>query len=377
MHYFDNSATTQPLDSVMATVQQVAQTYYANPSSLHPLGTQSKELLTSARRQISEILRVSPEEVYFTSSGTESNNWVLQGVVDELMIIHPNRRQVIVSAVEHPSIFEQIPVLKAKGLEVLIAPVNGEGVLDLEALKGLLSDQVLLLSHLAVNNEVGSIQPLEAVSQLLKNYPHIVWHVDGVQATTTQLQLLFDERIDCLSLSGHKFHALRGTGLLVLKERVSTRPFLYGGGQERGYRSGTEALPTIAGTARALRVAWEGQDALKERLASYRQRIVDYLSKLQWEIYGGNSTSEHIVCAGLAPVPGEVLVHALAEHQVLVSTTSACSSRRQQFHSTLTSMQVPEHLSASAIRISMGQLTSQEDVDQLLKALSAVTEQLR
>lgn len=373
MFYFDHSATTQPSHEIMKVVQEVAVNFYANPSSIHQMGEKSKALMKQARQQIATILKFNRDEIYFASSGTEVNNWVFQAILPALQALHPERKRVIISSVEHPSITAQIAVLKQQGFIVDLAPVNGDGLLDMAALEALLAQDVLLVSTMAVNNEVGSIQPIEGIAKRLASFPQIVWHVDGIQAVTTQMESLLNSRIDLISLSSHKFHSIRGAGILAKRNKVHSHPFLYGGGQESGLRSSTENLPAIVATAKALRLAYKQQDSVKKMLAQYRMTIIESLIEKQWHVFAEDTASEHIICAAYPGVPGEVLVHAFEEQQVIISTTSACSSRKHQTHHTLKAMSVAEDLSTSAIRISMSQTTTAQEVAGLIKAINVVT----
>lgn len=373
MFYFDHSATTQPSKEIIRVVQEVAVNFYANPSSIHQMGEKSKALLQQARQQIASILDFSSDDIYFASSGTEVNNWVFQAILPALHALHPQRKRVIISSVEHPSITAQIALLEQQGYMVELAPVGEDGRLDMLALKSLLSQDVLILSTMAVNNEVGSVQPLKEISQLLESYPQIIWHVDAIQAVTTQMKTIINSRIDLLSLSSHKFHSVRGTGILAKRKRVQSQPFLYGGGQESGLRSSTENLPAIVATAKALRLASEQQAETKNRLSDYRIKIIKALKDHGWHVFAEDTASEHIVCTAYPEVPGEVLVHAFEEQQVILSTTSACSSRKHQAHHTLKAMGIAEKLSTSAIRISMSYTTTAQEVASLIRAVDVIT----
>ena len=374
MFYFDNSATTQPSETVMKVVQEVAINYFANPSSIHFMGEKSKALLNSARQQVAELLDYKESEIYFTSSGTEANNWVFQAVLPALGSLHSERKKVIISSIEHPSITAQIEMIERMGYIVELAPVDEDGVLDLNSLAQLITKDVLILSTMSVNNEVGSIQPLDAIAELLKDFPQIVWHVDGIQSVTTQFENMLNKRIDLLSLSSHKFHSVRGVGILAKRQKVDSEPMLYGGGQEAGLRSSTENLPAIVATAKALRLSKESQEIFKPKLKLDREKICRSLTSQKWQVYAEQTGSEHIICAALEGVPGEVLVHALAEKSVIVSTTSACSSRKHQAHHTLKAMNIPEAISTSAIRISMSHTTTDEDVTALINAIEVVSQ---
>lgn len=373
MLYFDHSATTQPSSQALETFNQVAANFYANPSSLHPMGEEAARLLTASRQQIADILAFDRAEVYFTSSGTESNNWVLQKIVPARREIQPDRYQVILSSIEHPSITAQIPFLEALGLEVILVPVNEAGQIDLDFLEEHLSDKVLLLSTMAVNNEMGAVQPLKEIALLLKKQPQILWHVDGVQAVTSQLAILQESRIDLLTLSSHKFHSVKGVGILAMRKHLPKAVFLFGGGQEAGLRSSTENLPAIVAASKALRLAFEGQAAGKEKLLGFQMEIRQLLEESGWTLFGGESQSEHIICAALPPVPGEVMVHAFAGENIMISTTSACSSRVADQHHTLKAMGIADTIAKSAIRISLSQTTQKEEVEALCQAIKTIS----
>lgn len=374
MYYFDNAATTKPLPEIITIMNTVTTDYFANPSSAHRLGVRSQKLLQRARQQVAELLKYKEQEVVFTSSGTESNNWVFTSVIDAQHQLRPDRNRVLLSSIEHPCVRLQKERLEQKGYQVEMISVDEKGMIDLGELKNALNEDVLLISTILVNNEVGTIQPMEEISALLVQYPEVIWHVDGVQGVTTQFHHLTHPRIDLLSLSGHKFHSIRGAGLLTIRERVARQSLLLGGGQELGLRSSTENLAAIVCFSKALRLAYENQQETKERLNSYRQQIDEALKEEGWTIFGDtNNVSEHIICAALPPVPGEVLIHAFGEEDVFVSTTSACSSRKHQTHSTLSAMKVSPAISNSAIRISLAKTTTQSDVDYLIKMIQKVS----
>lgn len=377
MVYFDNSATTQIDKHVLETYINVATTYFANPSSLHRLGDESKQLLEQARKQVSQLLEVTPEEIYFTSSATEANNWVLQPLALKAREQHPECNRVLLSAIEHPSVLQNKKWLEQQGIMVEFIPVDASGQIVFEELKKLLNNEVLIISTMAVNNEMGAIQSLDKIAELLQDYPSVLWHVDGVQAVTTCFDLLKHPRIDALCLSGHKFHAGRGTGIAMLRNRLCKVPLLFGGSQEWGLRSGTENLASIVATAKALRIAVEQQETTYQRLLKYKTNITQVLLNQGWKIFSNEKTAPNIICASYPGIPGEVLVNAFQTYDCYISTTSACSSKRKQTHHTLQAMQVSEYLSKSAIRISMSHQTTEEDISYLLDVILKVTQQFK
>lgn len=378
MYYFDNSATTQPDSQVMETYLKVSQDYFANPSSVHKLGVRSHQLLDAARKQVSEILGFASNEIYFTSSGTESNNWALQAIVDHYHDLHPNKSKLLISSIEHASMTKQFDLLKERGYQVELIPVDSQGFLNYEWLHSHLDNQVLLVSTMLVNNEVGMIQDLDRLTALLKQFPQVIWHVDAVQAVTTCLDECRHERIDLLSLSSHKFHAPRGVGILAKRSRIENQPFIYGGGQEMGQRSSTENLAAIVATAQALRKMSEQQGQIKQKLGQFNHRIRQTLKENGWQVHSPESgASSHIICASFAPIPGEVLVHAFEAEEVYISTASACSSRVRSDHATLRAMGLADQESESAIRISMSSQTEATEVDYLLETIHKISRNLK
>ncbi len=376
MYYFDNAASTKPAKEVLETYVKVSEELFANPSSIHRFGERTRLLLDQARQQIAKLLHFDAQEIYFTSSGTESNNWVLTGIVEALNERHPDKKRILISAIEHPSMMRQMDRLRKNGYQVDLIPVDSSGVIDGKALDDLLADDVLLVSTMAVNNEIGTKQPMMDIAVELMHYPNIIWHVDAVQAVLTELDSLNNSRIDVLTLSSHKFHAVRGAGILAKRQRVASYPLLYGGGQEMGERSSTENLAAITAMGKALRMASETQVATNERLADFQQRIRFAFQQAGWQIHTpADHASPHILCVSYEGIPGEVLVHAFAEHDIYLSTTSACSSRRHSPHATLRAMGVAEGVSSSAIRISMSALTTREEVDYLIEWIPEITEQ--
>ncbi|WP_282920209.1 cysteine desulfurase family protein [Ignavigranum ruoffiae] len=376
MYYFDNSATTQPLEEVLTTYQKVAERYFANPSSAHRLGEEAKALLNQARQQIADILAFKEDEIYFTASGSEANNWFLRAVVPALKERRSmNQAKVLISAIEHPSMLRQLDILSDFACQFELIPVDDQGQIDLIALEeALKDDHVLAVSTMAVNNEVGSRQPLTKIGQILNKYPQIIWHVDAVQAVTACLNDLNHPRIDCLSLSSHKFYAVRGVGIFAKRQRVASQPMIYGGGQERSLRSGTENLAGIVATAKALRLAAERQGQTQAKLSNFRQQIIEQFETCGWHVFAKKQASPHIICAALPPIPGEVLLHAFEQADIFISTTSACSSRQHRAHASLTAMGVPAEISNSAVRLSMSQYTTEDELNYVLGQIPKISQ---
>lgn len=374
MIYFDNSATTQIEPSVLETYQRVSQEYYGNPSSLHEMGDITTKLLQQSRVQIARELNVSPNEIYFTSGGTEGDNWAIKGTAIEKERFG---KHLITSSVEHPAVYETMQQLEQLGWEVTYLPVNKDGVVSINDLKEAIREDTVLVSIIAVNNEVGSIQPIQEIGEVLKDYPKIHFHVDAVQAIgVTDLPLGTESRVDMAVFSGHKFKAPRGIGFMYLKEGRVIAPLLTGGGQENGMRSGTENLPAVAAMARAVRLVFEEKDAKIAHLKKLQEKLRNYLeTKDKVTIFTPENHAPHILCFGIEGIRGEVTVHALEEHAIFVSTTSACSSRATNVESsTLIAMGVLKHQAETANRVSFSADNTEEEVDQFIQAYDQLLE---
>ena len=366
MIYFDHSATSPIYPEVLNTYVQTSQRIMGNPSSLHELGNQANRLLQQARKQIADLLSVTPGEIYFTSGGTEGNNWVMKGTAIEKRQFG---KHLILSSIEHPSVRETAKQLETLGCEVSFAPVTKQGFVDVQALGQLIKKETILVSVMAVNNEIGAIQPIQEISQLLENYPKIHFHVDSVQAIGHVAQdKWLTSRVDFATFSAHKFHGPRGVGFIYWRQGRKMAPLLTGGGQENNERSSTENIAGIVAMARSLRIVFEKNLATPTHVLQLRKYLYDALSQYKKVTLFSQETafSSHILCFGLKGIRGEVLVHALEQKQIFLSTTSACSSRKQPKYSTLSQMGVPSVSATTAVRISLDQSNTIAEVEQFL-----------
>lgn len=366
MIYFDNSATTAIYPQALDTYVKTSQRIIGNPSSLHDLGSQAHRLLQQARKQVAELLQVKPQEIFFTSGGTEGDNWVLKGTA---WAKKDFGNHIIISSVEHSAVRKTAEELATQGFEVSVAPVDSHGQVIVSELEKLIRKETILVSIMGVNNEVGAIQPIAAISQILENYPTIHFHVDAVQAIGKVDQSLWlTPRVDFATFSAHKFHGPRGTGFIYWKAGKKLTPLMNGGGQENGQRSGTENTPGIVAMSRALRLHLEKTNLqpehtriirsyLKEALASY-DKVTIFSEEENY--------APHILTFGIKDIRGEVLVHALEEKQIFVSTTSACSSRQKTDGSTLHAMKVPHDLATTAIRLSLDEANTMAEAEQFM-----------
>lgn len=377
MIYFDNSATTKPYPEALATYTEVATRIWGNPSSLHNLGSQATRILEASRKQIAELIGKKAEEIYFTSGGTEGDNWILKGVAFEKA---PYGKHIIVSDIEHPAIKESAAWLKTQGFEVDYAPVDARGFVKVDALASLLRPDTTLVSVMAVNNEIGSIQPIHDIAALLEDRPTVSFHVDAVQALAkVATEVYLPERVDFATFSSHKFHGLRGVGFVYIKEGKKITPLLTGGGQEKEMRSTTENVAGIAATAKALRLAMENQEAFASKTQQMKEVIRKELANYpDVTIFSGEDHfAPHILTFGIKGVRGEVVVHAFEEFDIYISTTSACSSKAGKPAGTLIAMGVDKSVAQTAVRLSLDLENDMSQVEQFLTKFKLIYEQTR
>lgn len=377
MIYFDNSATTKPYPEALATYTEVATRIWGNPSSLHNLGSQATRILEASRKQIAELIGKKADEIYFTSGGTEGDNWILKGVAFEKA---PYGKHIIVSDIEHPAIKESAAWLKTQGFEVDYAPVDARGFVKVDALASLLRPDTTLVSVMAVNNEIGSIQPIHDIAALLEDRPTISFHVDAVQALAkVATEVYLPERVDFATFSSHKFHGLRGVGFVYIKEGKKITPLLTGGGQEKEMRSTTENVAGIAATAKALRLAMENQEAFASKTQQMKEVIRKELANYpDVTIFSGEDHfAPHILTFGIKGVRGEVVVHAFEEFDIYISTTSACSSKAGKPAGTLIAMGVDKSIAQTAVRLSLDLENDMSQVEQFLTKFKLIYEQTR
>ena len=377
MIYFDNSATTKPYPEALATYTEVATRIWGNPSSLHNLGSQATRILEASRKQIAELIGKKAEEIYFTSGGTEGDNWILKGVAFEKA---PYGKHIIVSDIEHPAIKESAAWLKTQGFEVDYVPVDARGFVKVDALASLLRPETTLVSVMAVNNEIGSIQPIHDIAALLEDRPTVSFHVDAVQALAkVATEVYLPERVDFATFSSHKFHGLRGVGFVYIKEGKKITPLLTGGGQEKEMRSTTENVAGIAATAKALRLSMENQEAFASKTQQMKEVILKELANYpDVTVFSGEDHfAPHILTFGIKGVRGEVVVHAFEEFDIYISTTSACSSKAGKPAGTLIAMGVDKSIAQTAVRLSLDLENDMSQVEQFLTKFKLIYEQTR
>ena len=369
MIYFDNAATTKIYDDALTSYVQVSQKFFGNPSSLHQLGVDAFQVLTKARAQVASLLSVQPEEIFFTSGGTESNNWAIKGTALEKSVFG---KHIITTKIEHPSVLQTCKQLERFGFEVTYLDVDSKGIVSVDQLKESLRKDTILVSVMAVNNEVGAVQPIAEIAKVLEEYPSIHFHVDCVQAVERASQLLSIGRIDLLSLSAHKFHGPRGVGIMYKKFGRKIQALLTGGGQEKGERSTTENLPGIVATTKALRMALEEKSVTGELRSQLWKELA---TKPEIRIFSPEDGASHVLCFAIKGVRGEVVVHAFENHGIYISTTSACSSKKGDSSSTLYAMDVPTEWATGAVRVSFSNDNTKEEVEQFIEVLHQLMKQ--
>jgi cysteine desulfurase len=368
MIYFDNSATTKPYKEVIDSFVKVSTDYFGNPSSLHRLGGLAEQLLLQARKQVAQFLNVKPSEILFSSGGTEGNNLAIKG---SAMMYRSRGKHLITTKVEHASVKEAMEQLKEWGFEITYLPVNQDGRVVVEDVEKAIRSDTILVSIIHVNNEVGTIQPVQEIGHLLKNYPKILFHVDYVQGVGKVPLDLYDFGIDLCTISGHKFHGLKGTGALFIREGLQISPLFSGGNQEGKIRSGTENVAGMVAMAKALRLSMEHQENNLETMI----QMMDYLRRNLEELPQITIHSPKIGCAphilnfSIKGLKGEVFVHALEEKGIFVSTTSACSSKTTTVSQTLLSMGTPTDMAKGSIRVSLSYENTMEEAQFVVKAI--------
>ncbi|SDW09852.1 cysteine desulfurase [Marininema mesophilum] len=374
----DNSATTRPDPEVVRVVTDVMKNVYGNPASLHGLGGKAERLVKQAREVIAKELGVSPASMIFTSGGTESNNMAIKGAA---MQFRNRGRHLITTQVEHPSVFEVFKQLEAEGFRVTYLPVDQQGSVRLEDVEAALCEDTILVSIMHVNNEVGTIQPISEVGQLLRNYPKVLFHVDAVQSFGKMDVRPEEWGVDLLSISAHKLHGPRGVGCLYSREGVRLTPLLIGGGQESNQRSGTLNVPGIAGFAKATVLAANQRRGKWSQLQEWRRELIRRCTEslTHFRINGDPSDggAPFILSLSFPGLKSEVIVHALEEEEIIVSSKSACSSKGEKASRILTAMGIDEATAVGTIRISMSRMTSVKDVEATASALQQIIPKLQ
>lgn len=376
--YLDNSATTAAFDEVVDIVSRVMHEDYGNPSSMHQKGVEAERYVKESKEIIAKTLKVQEKEIFYTSGGTESDNWALMGAASANSRAG---RHLITTKIEHPAILQTMEYLESIGYEVTYLSVDKQGVIRLGELEKAIRPDTILVSIMHVNNEVGAVQPIEEAGLLIKQMnPKTLFHVDAVQSFGKYRIFPKKWKIDMLSVSGHKIHGPKGTGFLYIDEHVKIKPIIFGGGQQKGMRSGTENVPGVAGIGKAVQLMYHDLSADVERLYELKRHFTDGVLRIDNVKVNGPLYEEgapHIVSVSFAGVRSEVLLHALEDRGVYVSAGSACASNKHSVSATLKSMGVAQDMLDSTIRFSFSIFTTKEELDYTLKCLNELLPMLR
>lgn len=365
MIYLDNCATTKPYKEVLETFVEVNDNYYGNPASINKFGKTTNKLLDAARKQVADILKVKKETIYFTSCATESNNIAIIGSVEHKKDFG---NRIIVSKIEHPSVLETYRELERRGFILDYLNVDSNGLIDLNHLKSLLTKETILLSVMHVNNVYGGVQPIKEIVELLKEYPKVHFHVDGVQGVLKKEINLSD--IDSYSISAHKFHGIKGVGILYLKSRRTVHNITFGGGQENGLRSGTVNVAGAVSLAKALRLSYERTPDVLKKHREFKKLIINELDSINHVVINSpldDNYVDSIINISLPKIKGEAIVNSLNERGIMVSTTSACSSKTFHLNEALYARGLSKENIEGSIRVSFSYKTKLEEIKTFVK----------
>ena len=380
--YLDNSATTKVFPQVAELMTKVMCEDYGNPSSMHRKGVEGERYIRYARETLARLLKVSEKEILFTSGGTESDNTAIIGCA---MANNRRGRHLVTTKIEHPAVLQTMHYLETQGFRVTYLPVDKSGRVRLEDLQNAITPETILVSMMLVNNEIGSIQPIEEAGALIKRMnPNILFHVDAVQGFGKIKIYPKRMNIDLMSVSSHKIHGPKGVGFLYVGERVKIMPITYGGGQQKNLRSGTENVPGIAGMTMAAEMAYENFEEDVNRLYELKEYFIQEITKLEGiQINGltedGNlrRTAPHVVSVSVAGVRSEVLLHALEDKGIYISAGSACASNKPQTSETLKAIGLQREYWDSTIRFSFSVFTTKEEMDYTLQVMYDIIPMLR
>lgn len=376
--YLDNSATTKCLPQVAELMTKIMCEDYGNPSSMHRKGVESEKYIRYAREIIAKTLKVQDKEILFTSGGTESDNIALIGTA---IANCRAGNHIITTRIEHPAVLQTCAYLEEQGFNITYLPVDANGIISLSDLKSAMTKQTILVSIMHTNNEIGSLQPIAEAGELIKCMnPQTVFHVDAVQGFGKFRIYPKKMKIDLLSVSAHKIHGPKGVGFLYINEKIKIKPITYGGGQQRGMRSGTENVPGIAGMALAVEEIYNNFDAKIDYLYALKDRFIKGLSAIEGVRVNGltkRDSAPHVVSVSIQGIRSEVLLHALEDKGIYVSAGSACASNKPAISSTLKAIGVEKQYLDSTLRFSFSMFTTEEEIDYTLQQMCVILPMLR
>ncbi|MFF2886784.1 cysteine desulfurase family protein [Paenibacillus sp. NPDC057967] len=375
MLYFDHCASTPPYEEVITAMMDVMRKHYANPSSLHAGGVAAAKLIERSRALVAAQLGTTRGSWLFTSGGTESNNLALKGAARHY---RSRGNHIIASGIEHASANEALKQLEAEGYRVTFLPVSESGHVSAESVRDALTDETILVTVMHVNNEIGTIQPIREIGELLRDYPQILFHVDAVQSLGKVPMEPEAWGIDLVSASAHKLRGPKGIGWLYVRDGVKLHALSSGGSHEGGFRAGTENVPAIVASSKALRMSMESMEERAERMYALAHRLRAFIAtRPGLKLNGAEPLAPHIVHFSYPGMKPEVIVHMLEQHDIIASTKSACSSKDNKPSRVLLAIGASPAQASGGVRISFGDEHQEEHVERLIAALTDVMEQLK
>ncbi len=372
--YLDNGATTRVLPEVRDEVVKLLMDDYGNPSAMHTKGVEAEKYLKNTRKIIADSLKVDIGEIYFTSGGTEGNNIAIIGAA---LANQRAGKHLITTKVEHASVSEAFYYLESIGFEVTYLPVDSKGIISLEKLSEAIREDTILVSIMCVNNEIGTIEPVQEIAKIIKEKnPKTLFHVDAVQAYGKIHLYPKRWKIDLMTISGHKIHAPKGTGALFIRQKVKVKPLVYGGHQERGMRSGTENVPGIAGLGVAAKWIQDGLDERSEKIREVKEYFISSVMEIE-NLKNNSGEAPHVASISFRGVRSEVLLHALEERSIYVSAGAACSNNKKGTSNTLVAIGLTKEEKESTLRFTFSCFNTKEEVDEVVKVLKEIIPMLR
>lgn len=374
--YMDHSATTPTHPDVVQVMLPYFTEHFGNPSSLYRIARESKFAVSKARKQVADVLGCTPDEIFFTAGGTESDNWAIKGAA----FANKDRgNHIITTKIEHHAVLHTCEYLKKEGFEVTYLPVNEYGIVDPDVLRKSITDRTILISVMMANNEIGTIQPIKEIGEIARE-KNIYFHTDAVQAIGNLEIDVHEMKIDMLSLSAHKFYGPKGTGALYIRKGINIDSFIHGGSQENGHRAGTENLPGIIGLGYAIERATQNISEHNEKISSMRDRLLDGIIETIPDVYLNGHPKQRLsnnINISVRGIDGEALLVMLDLKGVCVSTGSACSSGEESESHVLSAISVPLRLARGSVRLTLGNENTKEDIDYVLDVLPPIVSRLR
>ena len=372
--YLDNAATTKVFPEVLKVMNEAMEVSYGNPSAKHTKGIEAENIVKKARQIIAGTLKAKEKEIIFTSGGTESNNFAILGTA---MANKRRGKHIITTKIEHASVYEPMFFLENEGFEVTYLNVDEKGIVNLKQLEDSIREDTILVSCMLINNEIGAVEPIEEIGSIIeKKNPETVFHVDAIQGYGKVPVIPKKAGIDLMSMSGHKIHGPKGVGFLYVKEKTKIQPMILGGGQQKGMRSGTENVPGIAGLSEACGIMAGHLKENAQKIGEVREYFRSRITEIP-EIKDNSGDASHVASISFKNIRSEVLLHALEDREIYVSSGSACSSNRPHVSGTLSAIGLSPEYRDGTLRFSFSVYNTKEEVDQVIAALEELVPMLR